>query len=505
MPPVELMQATAHPALRPIPFNGRHVMQALLLSGLIYGFLLLLAFLLSKSGVADHLSLAVAHLGGAAALLTCWRLGRWGRARLDSFGAALLLLGTAFRLHAALDALVYGTRVESMYRYRALPVADPVIELLLKSELITVTGMLLVACSWRFSIGSRIEQFSFLGNARQVPVRVASLVYAAALVVDIAKRVLGIGFGPFDQILSLLFGFGVAAIYFIAIRKASIMRQVVTAGLLALPMFILALNSGMKEQMFFPFIPAGILYWVGFKSVVARAMAITLGFAVLAFSQLYVHYVREISWGNTGDLNVSTGELIEGFGSRLGSMQATDGLDHISSRINQTLAHATTVTLADHHGHEPMEVFGPIPASVIPRLLWPGKPVMQPGAKHTARILGTNIPVSEIQSATAAGFFTELYLGGWWPGMLLGSIIYGVMLAGAQKWVWRTDPGFGHQALCFLALYWTLRFDENHVVYAYTAIIFTVVFIWMLGKAIKTLGLRSTRPASHAVRSPNIT
>lgn len=499
MPSTDLAQAEERPAFRPIPFSPRHLINALVLSALVYCFFLLLAFMLSRTAMADRLSLAVAHLGGAAALLTCWRLGRWGRARLDSFGAALLLLGTAFRLHAMIDALVYGTRVESLHRYRALPIPDPVIDLFLKGELITVTGMLLVACSWRLNIGSRIEQFSFLGNSRQVPVRVAALVYGAALGVDITRRVLGIGFGPFDQILSLLFGFGVAAIYLIAVRKGRPKRQVVTAFLLALPMFILALNSGMKSEMFFPFIPAAILYWMGFNTAGARAIAIMLGFALLAFSQLYVHHVREMSWRSTGDLSIPTVELLDGFVSQVRITHATDALDGISSRINQTTAHAATVTLADHYGHQPVEIFGLIPASIIPRLFWPGKPVMQPGVMHTARILGTSVPVSEIRSATAAGFFTELYLGGWWLGALLGSIIYGAMLSGAQKWVRRTDPGFGHQAFCFLVLYWTLRFDEKHVVYAYTTVIFTVIFIWILGQATRVLGLRAN---NHQRRVP---
>ena len=98
-------------------------------------------------------------------------------------------------------------------------------------------------------------------------------------------------------------------------------------------------------------------------------------------------------------------------------MKSTDALDSIGGRVNLTIAHATSVTLADNRGHEPMEVFGMIPASVIPRVFWPGKPIMQPGAMQTARILGGNILVSEIRSATAAGFATELYLGGWWFGV----------------------------------------------------------------------------------------
>ncbi|MFA7668930.1 MAG: hypothetical protein WCX93_06255 [Burkholderiaceae bacterium] len=499
------LQKSMGPTFKSIHFNARHLIETLLLSGVVYGSFLLLAFLFSRVGIADHLSLAVAHLGGAAALLTCWRFGRWGRARVVSFGAALLLIGTAFRLHAAVDAVVYGTRVENMYRYWAIPISDPVIDLLLKGELITVTGMLLVACSWRLSVGSRVEQFSFLENVRQVPVRVAWLVYISAMMVDVTDKLFGISFGPFSQILSLLFGFGVAAIYFIARVKEQVVRQVVTASLLALPMFILAIGSGMKEEMLFPFIPAAVLYWMGFNNVVARVAAIIMGFVLLAFSQLYVQYVREATWGSAGQLDVSRGELIEGFSDQVDTEQSTDAINSISSRINQTIAHATTTTLADNKGHEPMEVFGPIPASVIPRALWRGKPVLQPGAMHTARILGGHIPLSQITSATAAGFFTEMYLGGWWLGVVLGSIIYGVMLAGAQKWVLRTDSGFSHQALCFITLYWTLRFDENHVVYAYTAIIFTVVFIWMLGAATKAMGLRRTRPVESQIpRRPNI-
>ena len=60
----------------------------------------------------------------------------------------------------------------------------------------------------------------------------------------------------------------------------------------------------------------------------------------------------------------------------------------------------------------------------------------------------------------------------------------------------------GHQALCFLTLYWTIRFDENHVVYAFTSIIFTVVFLWMLNRTTNTLGF-TTVPSTTATRAGN--
>ncbi len=177
-------------------------------------------------------------------------------------------------------------------------------------------------------------------------------------------------------------------------------------------------------------------------------------------------------------------------------MVATEKLDLLNAsgaRINQTITHAVTVALADHRGHEPVAVFGLIPASVIPRVIWPSKPVIQPGVMHTIRIYGANVHASQVRSATAAGFWTELYLGGWWWGVLLGSSFYGLLLATAQRWAWRFDPGFGHQAFCFLVLYSTFRFDEMHVVYAYTSIVFSMAFIWMLGHASRFLGLGSMK------------
>jgi len=483
-----------------IDFKAGHAIRALLASVVVYSFFMVWAFLLPRAGAGDPIGLAFAHAGAGAALLTFWRLGRWGRARFDSFGAALLLVSAAFRLHALVDALTYGTGVEEMYRFRTLPVSDPVFDLLLKGEFIATVGLLLVACSWRLGIGGQIERFSFIRQNQKVPIKLVVGVYLAALLVNVASRVLRFDFGPLEQLTWLLSGFGVAAIYFIAARGKLGVRQIVLAGVLGLPISFLALNSGMKSEILFPMIPAALLYWFRFNNMPARGLALALGIGLLALSQLYVHYVRDTTWKSTGVVQTSAGELVEGFSDQIGVMQSTDALDSISSRVNMTIVHATSVTLADNRGYEPVDVFGMIPASMIPRIFWPGKPIMQPGAMQTARIMGGNISVSEIRSATAAGFATELYLGGWWFGVVLGCLIYGLLLAWAQKWSFRHAPGFGHQALCFLALYWTIRFDENHIVYAFTSIIFTVVFLWMLNRVTRALGFKPV-PATTAMNS----
>ena len=478
-------------APRAINFGAKRAISAMLAAALVYVFFMLFAAVLAKALVADEICLAVIHAGGALALLIFWRMGHWGRAKYDSFGAALLLMGAAFRVQALIDALAYGTRMEDIYRYGTVPVTGPDIDLLMKGELITVLGMLLVACSWRLAIGSRIEQYSFLLNAKQLPKRLPILVYLVAIGIAVLRVILKVKFGALDQIASLLYSFGVASIYFIANHQHGSLRKVIISSLLALPMAYLAMGSGMKEEIFFPFIPAVFIYWRNYRNFGARALAIALGVAVLSLSQLYVHYVRAETWRSTDTkLSMSTSDLVSGFGGQLGGATAGDALDQMSSRINMTIAHATSVTLADHHGFEPFNIFGPIPASLIPRMLWTGKPIMQPGAMQTYRILGGRVPLSQIGSATAAGFSTELYLGGWWIGLVLGACVFGSLMAGAQRWSLGFASGFGHQSLCFIVMYWTLRFDETHVVYAFTTVIFTVIFILILTKSSKMLGFR---------------
>lgn len=480
---------------RSIPFGPRRAIVALLLAAMVYAFFLGLAFLLEHAGSQNAYALAVIHAGGFASLLVFWMFGRWGKARFDSFGGALLLVGAAFRVQALIDALVYGDRIDSIARHRNVPLPEPVISLLLKGEAVTVIGLLLVACSWRLSVGSSVERHSFLNSRHAIPGRTAWLVYVGAVAVDVLRRVVGVSFGPLDQVTSLLFVAGIASVYFLASSRRGAVRQVVSSVVLATPLCLLALDSGMKEEIFFPLVPAAILYWLRFRHFSTRAAALVAAVFLLSLSQLYVHHVREVSWRSSGDLDIPTGDLVRSFAQGLGSADPLDALDHMSSRINMTGAHAITVSLADNYGYEPIDVFGLIPAGVVPRLLWPGKPVMQPGAMHTARILGTTESLSEIRSATAAGFSTELYLGGWWLGVVFGALAYGWLLGTSQMWSLRFADGFGHQALCFIALYWTFRFDEKHVVYAYTSIVFAAVFIWMLSKATRVLGFSSLEKA----------
>ena len=45
----------------------------------------------------------------------------------------------------------------------------------------------------------------------------------------------------------------------------------------------------------------------------------------------------------------------------------------------------------------------------------------------------------------------------------------------------KADP-FWTQALTFLAVYWAIRFDENHVAYAFTGMFFFYIFMVIVSR-----------------------
>ena len=481
-------------------FGGKNLFAALLASLVVYLIVFTLSVLLAEDGDEKVTAFVVLHIGAAASLLVCWRLGRWGRAKYDCFGAALLLAAALLRMQAAIDTLVYGLRIESIPS--TIPLQAPATLALFKGEFITQIGLLIIASTWRIVVGKQVERYSFLESKRSEPARLLATIYVAGIAVSIAGRLAPGSFGNLAQFASLMFLFAVASIYFIAVKQLAAFRQVLLAVLLALPMVALALGSGMKEDLFFPLVPASLLYWFRYRSAMPRLFAIVVGFAVLGISQLYVGYVRDATW-KTGENTPIRREqapilqTVTSFIDEFKYLNITDGLNKVSARINLTTTHAITVILADEYGYEPMEVFGKIPVSLIPRVFWPGKPVFQPGAMQTARIQGTHAELANTSSATAAGFITEMYLGAGFFGVMLGAGTYGLLLAKAQRWVYREAPGFGHRAFALILMYWTIRFDEKAVVYAYTSIVFTLVFIWLLKRGFAAIGLRMESNAPH--------
>lgn len=101
--------------------------------------------------------------------------------------------------------------------------------------------------------------------------------------------------------------------------------------------------------------------------------------------------------------------------------------------------------------------------------------------------------MAEITSATAAGLFTEFYLGGGYIGLFAGSAGFGLALALLQLWVLR----YGAVLVCRVVVFGSIlavRMGEFHVVYAFTGLFFVGIFVWLFSRAFALFGFSGILP-----------
>lgn len=427
------------------------------------GFLILQGLL---GSIDDDFFVVALHLTSVLSLYIYWKLEPWGVAKYDCFGSALLIFSILFRLLSLFGVLFYGARFDEWPA--TFWVNDSLLSLYLQGEIITQFGILLIVVAWRLTVQNKLERFSFLHGSLVLNKRIFWYFYILAVITQFMLRIAGVSFGSFAQLFVTINSLGVASIYLIAVSGSlpKSKSQVMKAMYLALPLSIFSLGSAMKESIFFPFIPAVIIIWFVFSSVRARVMLFAIGVCVLSVSQIYVGYVRNTTW-NSGS-SYSTTELVSGAFANMDWKSLGDGVSSVFSRVDATQAHALSVAIAERDGFLPDEIFEPIPATFIPRVLWEDKPVLQPGLVHTMRIFGTD---ESLSSATAAGFITEQYLGGGVIGVILAPLLYGFMVGKLQIITLSFLPAAGTAMFNFHIFYTALRLDETHVVYAFTGIV----------------------------------
>ena len=134
---------------------------AVIVAGVFYALVCVL-FVIVSSFNDNEPQLIYLQVGSGISLLLFWRCISWGKGRYDTFGASLLIIYAIFKLHSAIDTMVYGPRIDEIYP--AVPLPDNLPLLFLKSEGLNHFGILLLVSVWRSVIGQKIEQFSFLNN-----------------------------------------------------------------------------------------------------------------------------------------------------------------------------------------------------------------------------------------------------------------------------------------------------------------------------------------------------
>ena len=421
--------------------------------------------------IDDYFTLILLYSSSIFFLYSFWKKYNWYNSKYDSFGIALILITLGFRVLYLLDTIIYGTRFDIWPP--TVQIEKAIIYYYIKSELISNVGLYTLVLTWRSVCSKKLNYNSFT-NINLKGKKLFWFIYLFSLVIQLSISLFDLELGSLAQFFSIFYSMGIGCVYFISKSeniKSLKIKNLIFAFFLAVPFSILALKSGLKEQIFFPMIPLSILIWLFFKSTLSRLFIITSFVFILAISQIYVTYIRYESW--LGNRSISFNEIVENTIKNIDSDELFNYVDFIFSRLNLSSSHAVTVALKERDGIIPNEIFGVIPANIVPRFLWSNKPVINPGSTHTKRIL--NIKNDEIISASAPGFFQELYLGGGLVGLILSSFLYGYIVGKIQVFVERKLSLKAAVILSFMLFYLAIRFDESAVVYSFSNLFFILL------------------------------
>ena len=397
-----------------------------------------------------------------------------------------MLSCAVFRLFNAIDTAINGARLEQWKAFVYASTPNPEWNIFC-AETLTVVGFLCVSAGWQSVVLGKGINLGLFGRT-SASTTVLSTMYLSGLAFEVAKRIIAVDFTGLDQLISVFHLGGIAAIFGIVSRSHRVALRVPFAVVLGLPLAYLALHGGMKENIILPLLPSAFFAWTACKSRLSRVLLLSCGFAVLCVLQVYVKMTRTLVWVHGQQL--STNELVETFLASTDSEALLGGLDSTASRVNLTNIHAWTMTIADNSGFLPDEVFGGLASIFVPRLIWPDKPSYQPALEQTNRIYGLK---KHMYTSTAAGFVTELYLGGGLIVAFLGSVCFGLGIGLLQRLVSRISTPLAVQVQNFSLFILALRLDEDPVVYAFSKPAFFVVFIILIAGLWNVVDLVSRR------------
>lgn len=266
-------------------------------------------------------------------------------------------------------------------------------------------------------------------------------------------------------------------------------RTVLTALMLAPPLY-LALTSGTKGAIVVVALP---LLMAGLAKGVRPVLVVTVALSafMLAVGIPLSQEMRRANWESYGAReDIGIGEGL----SRVWDRYAEEGLPTVLGRTTIKFAHRASsaqtgglvMKIAEQDGllgPEPLEL---LPAIFIPRVLWPEKPIFQPGAWFSW-YLGYATSPESATTATATMLGTEIY---WMFGSV--GLILVALLGAIYAATWRALATLSRRGLMGVAGMYALlgsavRFEETHAVYAIASPIITLAYAYVLVSAERAL------------------
>jgi hypothetical protein len=218
---------------------------------ILYLFLILLFYYLNIFNYSsEQFSLVFLHLSSIMSFYYFWRNINWGIAKYDSFGSLIILISIIFRITSIIDTVFFNTRFDAWPPF--VTIKSSILFLHYKGEFITQLGILIMVSTWRISVNKLINHFSLSNIFNYIIAPDFKILYILGLLFILIIKVFNIDSTILEQLFYVINISTIASIYFILLLNNILNKyaKILFAFLLALPLFILSLNTGSKETMF---------------------------------------------------------------------------------------------------------------------------------------------------------------------------------------------------------------------------------------------------------------
>jgi hypothetical protein len=354
-----------------------------------------------------------------------------------------------------------------------------------QAEIVFLVATVVFTLAWL-----RLERGSILA-VWQVPApRVLWWTYGLALGIHLALSASGQGgkLGMTEE-LARLFAIGAIAILLGGNTRFALGRFDCWLPIAALlPLYVLALRSGMKGEVALVSLP--ILLPV-FRRLSARGALLLVSFLVFVvlfvfpFSQAW----RENNWAANRDAGiVEVAAQVSGQWARDGFLEtaAASTADWLSRGASSQQG-GLVMQIVEADGFLGPVLLEGLTTIFIPRSLWPGKPEYKPGAWFTW-YLGHAPSPDEATTATAMLLPTELYWMFGAAGVVGGMAVLAVLYWACWRMLWyRAASGVIPAVALFAILARSSGLEGIHTIYALSSPVILVVYAIVFDKVQKVL------------------
>ncbi len=451
---------------------------AIAAAGLIFAASLVLAY--ESINYVSLVWVYVFFSGSGLAALIFWLRVPWPnlKSRYLSFGGVILL---GFVLQHSLIVLDWYLQGGLLWRWPVTTIEPGVA--LLKGEVISFVGTMLMVISWLISGGLRNTVFSSVRSVPEGSPYLLIWIYLTGLTTAVflrfeasieALRMLGV--------YATLFASG--ATYLLAVQQRWPRTRLATAFFMTLPLLMLSL-SGMKEGMIIAALPLLLVAWATARTLVSRAIFVAFALIILLFATTFSNFVRQSYW--TTGVEFSAPSALSGYLDYLAGVNtgdtSTEPLPQLTSRVNSSVYQPWGVIIADQRGFQPEMIFAPIVTVFIPRVIWPEKPNYTTGQEFTTLLFGENHGMGSTSIGT--GTFPAFYLGYGWTAVILGSVLLGAIVAITERLALLKGGETFALIFAYGLIPYALKMPETWPAGAITYPVITFVYLSIIAMAVK--------------------